>query len=137
MTDRAFPRKEDPRAAALAGAISTSCLDIVSKAVAEGARSDGRQFTARGYRHRFGLRYGMMFKLIPDGRNFRTISAVSRRGRRPIAPEKDKELSAQGGVAIVRHDHSDRVSFARTPAAVSPPAIQRISCLAESGHITP
>jgi len=46
MTDRAFPRKENPRAAALGWRDFDTVLDIVSKALAKGPNLMGEQFTA-------------------------------------------------------------------------------------------
>jgi glutathione S-transferase len=96
MTDRAFPRKEDPRAAALGWRDFDTVLDIVSKAVANGPYLMGEQFTAADIVIGSGLRYGMMFKLIPERKEFQDY--IGRFATRPAAlraAEKDKELSAQ------------------------------------------
>jgi glutathione S-transferase len=96
MTDRAFPRKEDPRAAALGWRDFDTVLDIVSKAVAKGPYLMGEQFTAADIVIGSGLRYGMMFKLIPERKEFQDY--IGRFATRPAAlraAEKDKELSAQ------------------------------------------
>src|SRR6478752_4511507 len=87
MTDRAFPRKENPRAAV---------LDIVSKALAKGPNLMGEQFTAADVVIGSGLRYGMMFKLIPERKEFQDyIARIAQRPAAKRAQEKDKELSAQ------------------------------------------
>lgn len=96
MTDRAFPRKEDPRAAALGWRDFDTVLDIVSKAVARAPYLMGEQFTAADVVIGSGLRYGMMFKLIPERKEF--IDYIARFPSRPAAQraaEKDKEFSAQ------------------------------------------
>jgi len=96
MTDRAFPRKETPRAAALGWRDFDLVLDIVGKAVAKGPYLMGEQFTAADIVIGSGLRYGMMFKLIPERKEFQDY--VGRFAARPAAQraaEKDKELSAQ------------------------------------------
>jgi len=96
MTDRAFPRKEDPRAAALGWRDFDTVLDIVSKAVSKGPYLMGEQFTAADIVIGSGLRYGMMFKLIPERKEFQDY--IGRFAARPAAQraqEKDKELSAQ------------------------------------------
>ena len=96
MTDRAFPRKETPRAAALGWRDFDLVLDIVSKAVAKGPYLMGDQFTAADIVIGSGLRYGMMFKLIPERKEF--TDYVGRFAARPAAQraaEKDKELAAQ------------------------------------------
>jgi glutathione S-transferase len=96
MTDRAFPRKEDPRAAALGWRDFDTVLDIVSKAVSKGPYLMGEHFTAADIVIGSGLRYGMMFKLIPERKEFQDY--LGRFAARPAAQraqEKDKELSAQ------------------------------------------
>ena len=96
LTDRAYPRKEDPRAAALGWRDFDTVLDIVSKAVAKGPYLMGEQFTAADIVIGSGLRYGMMFKLIPERKEFQDY--IGRFAMRPAAhraQEKDKELSAQ------------------------------------------
>ena len=95
MTDRAFPRKEDPRAAALGWRDFDTVLDIVSKQLAKGPYLLGEPFTAADVVIGSGLRYGMMFKLIPERKEF--LDYVARIAERPAAQRaaaKDKELSA-------------------------------------------
>jgi len=95
MTDRAFPRKEDPRAASLGWRDFDTVLDIVSKAVAKGPYLMGEQFTAADVVIGSGLRYGMMFKLIPERKEFQDY--VGRFAARPAAQRaqaKDEELSS-------------------------------------------
>jgi glutathione S-transferase len=56
----------------------------------------GEQFTAADIVIGSGLRYGMMFKLIPERKEFQDY--IGRFATRPAAlraAEKDKELSAQ------------------------------------------
>jgi glutathione S-transferase len=96
MTDRAFPRKENPRASALGWRDFDTVLDIVSKALAKGPYLMGEQFTAADVVIGSGLRYGMMFKLIPERKEL--LDYVARLAGRPAAQraqEKDKELSAK------------------------------------------
>jgi glutathione S-transferase len=96
MTDRAFPRKEDPRAASLGWRDFDTVLDIVSKAVTKGPHLMGEQFTAADVVIGSGLRYGMMFKLVPERKEF--ADYVARIVARPAAQRaqaKDKELGAQ------------------------------------------
>jgi len=96
MTDRAFPRKESPRAASLGWRDFDTVLDIVSKAVAKGPYLMGEQFTAADIVIGSGLRYGMMFKLIPERKEFQNyIARFAARSAAQRAVEKDKELSAQ------------------------------------------
>jgi glutathione S-transferase len=96
MTDRAFPRKENPSAAALGWRDFDQVLDIVSKAVAKGPYLMGDQFTAADLVIGSGLRYGMMFKLIPERKEFQDyVARVVARPAAQRAEAKDKELSAQ------------------------------------------
>jgi glutathione S-transferase len=96
MTDRAFPRKEEPRAAALGWRDFDTVLDIVAKPVAKGQFLIGEQFTAADVVIGSGLRYGMMFKLIPERKEF--VDYVARIAARPAAKRaeaKDKEWAAK------------------------------------------
>ena len=95
MTDRAYPRKENPRVASLGWRDFDTVLDIVSKAVAKGPYLMGEQFTAADVVIGSGLRYGMMFKLIPERKEFQDY--VGRFAARPAAQRaqaKDKELGS-------------------------------------------
>ena len=95
MTDRAFPRKESPRASAVGWRDFDTVLDIVAKALMRGPYLMGEQFTAADVVIGSGLRFGMMFKLIPERKEF--AEYVARLGARPAAKRaeaKDKELSA-------------------------------------------
>ena len=94
MTDRAFPRKESPRAASVGWRDFDTVLDIVSNALKKGPYLMGEQFTAADIVIGSGLRYGMMFKLIPERKEF--LEYVGRITARPAAQRaqaKDKELS--------------------------------------------
>ena len=95
MTDRAFPRKENPRASAVGWRDFDTVLDIVAKALIPGPYLMGEQFTAADVVIGSGLRYGMMFKLIPERKEF--ADYVARLTARPAAKRaeaKDNELSA-------------------------------------------
>jgi glutathione S-transferase len=96
MTDRAFPRKEAPRAAALGWRDFDIVLDIVAKPLAKGPFLMGEQFTAADVVIGSGLRYGMMFKMIPERKEF--TDYVARFAARPAAQRaeaKDKEFAAK------------------------------------------
>jgi glutathione S-transferase len=70
-------------------------LDIVAKPLAKGPWLMGEQFTAADVVIGSGLRYGMMFKMIPERKEF--TDYVARFAARPAAQraeQKDKELSA-------------------------------------------
>jgi glutathione S-transferase len=95
ITDRAFPRKEPPRAAALGHGDYDTVLGVLSDAVAKGPYLMGEQFTAADVVIGAGLRWGMQFKLVPERPEF--IAYTSRLAQRPAlqrAEAKDKELAA-------------------------------------------
>ncbi len=95
MTDRAFPRKEPPRASALGYRDLDTLSDVLAKAVAKGPYLMGEQFTAADVVIGSGLRWGTMFKLIPERGEF--TAYVARLAQRPAfqrADAKDKELMA-------------------------------------------
>jgi glutathione S-transferase len=96
MTDRAFPRKDDPRASALGWRDFDLVLDIVAKGIGKGPYLMGEQFTAADVVIGSGLRYGMMFKMIPERKEFSDY--VARLVTRPAAQRaeaKDKELGGK------------------------------------------
>lgn len=97
MTDHAFPRKETPNAAALGYRDLDKVLDIVAEAVAAGPYLLGEQFTAADVVLGSGIRYGTMFKLIPERKEF--TDYIARFAGRPAAQRaaaKDKALAASG-----------------------------------------
>lgn len=95
VTDRAFPRKEPPRAGAIGYRDADALADIVAKAVAKGPYLMGEQFTAADVVIGSGVRWGTMFKLMPERDAFKDY--VARLLQRPAlqrADAKDKELAA-------------------------------------------
>jgi glutathione S-transferase len=95
MMDRAFPRKEEARRAALGYGDFDTVMDVVAKAVAKGPFILGEQFTAADVVIGSGLRFGMMFKLLPERPEF--TAYVGRLAQRPAlqrVDEKDKEVAA-------------------------------------------
>jgi glutathione S-transferase len=95
MTDRAFPRKEEPRRGTLGYGDFDSVMDVLAKAVAGGPHIMAAQFTAADVVIGATLRFGMMFKLIPERPEF--VAYVGRLAQRPAlqrAEAKDKELAA-------------------------------------------
>jgi glutathione S-transferase len=96
MMDRAYPRKEAPRASAVGWREFDTVLDIVAEALKPGPYLMGEQFTAADVVIGSGLRFGMMFKLIPERKEFSEY--VARLNARPAAQRaaaKDKELGGQ------------------------------------------
>jgi glutathione S-transferase len=70
MTDAAFPRKEAANPAALGYRPFEQVLDIMAKAVSKSRFLMGEQFTAADVVLGSGIRYGTMFKLIPERKEF-------------------------------------------------------------------
>jgi len=95
ILDRAFPRKEPPRAGAVGYRDIEALADIVAQAVAKGPFIMGEQFTAADVVIGSGVRWGTMFKLIPERDAFQPY--VERLAARPAlqrAEAKDKALAA-------------------------------------------
>jgi glutathione S-transferase len=95
MTDRAFPRKEEPRRAMLGYGDFDTAMDVVAKAVEKGPYLMGEQFTAADVVIGSTLRFGMMFKLLPERPEF--VAYTGRLATRPAlqrAEAADKELAA-------------------------------------------
>ena len=95
IMDRAFPRKEEARRSALGYGDVDTVMEVVAKAVAKGPYIMGEQFTAADVVIGSGLRWGMMFKLLPERPEF--TAYVGRLAARPAlqrADEQDKELAA-------------------------------------------
>ena len=95
ITDRAFPRKEPPRASALGHGDYDTVVDVLANAVAKGPYLMGEQFTAADVVIGSALRWGMQFKLLPERPEF--LPYAARLAQRPAlqrAEAKDKELAA-------------------------------------------
>jgi len=97
ITERAYPRKEQPPRGALGFGDFDSVVDVLAKAA--GAAKPylmGEQFTAADVIIGSGLRWGMMFKLLPERPEF--TAYVGRLNERPAlkrATEKDAKLQKQ------------------------------------------
>ena len=95
MTDRAFPRKEEPRPGMLGYGDFDTVLKVVGNAVAKGPYIMGDQFTAADVVIASDLRFGMMFKMLPERSEF--TAYTGRLAQRPAlqrAEAKDKALAA-------------------------------------------
>jgi glutathione S-transferase len=93
VSDRAFPRKEEARRSALGYGDYDTVMNVVAKGVGDGPYLLGGQFTAADVIIGSGLRWGMMFKLIPERPEF--TAYVGRLNERPAlkrAQEKDAAL---------------------------------------------
>src|SRR4051794_14820969 len=97
IAERAFPRKETPPRAALGFGNYETTVDVLAKAAAAAKPYlMGEQFTAADVVIGSGIRYGTMFKLLPERPEFAAYTA--RLNERPAlkrATEKDKELQAK------------------------------------------
>ena len=95
MMDRAFPRKEEARRAALGYGDFDTVIKVVADAVARGPYILGEQFTAADVVIGSTLRFGMLFKLLLEQPEF--TAYTGRLAQRPAlqrAEAKDKELAA-------------------------------------------
>ena len=94
ITDRAYPRKEEARQGTLGHGDYDTVIEVLAKGVAGGPYLLGEQFTAADVVIGSGLRWGMMFKLIPERPEF--TAYVGRLNERPAlkrAQEKDAAAS--------------------------------------------
>jgi glutathione S-transferase len=95
VTDRAFPRREEAQRGTLGHGDYDTVMNVLAKAVVGGPYILGEQFTAADVVIGSGLRWGMMFKLIPERPEF--TAYVARLNERPAverAQEKDAALGA-------------------------------------------
>jgi len=97
VLERAFPRKEPaPRSAAGFGDFDTVMNTLAKGVGAAAPYLMGQQFTAADVIIGSGLRWGMMFKLLPERPEF--TAYVGRLSERPAlkrATEKDAKLQAE------------------------------------------
>jgi glutathione S-transferase len=95
MMDRAFPRKEEARRGAMGYGDFDTVMNVVAKAVAKGPYIMGDQFTAADVVIGSDLRFGMMFKMLPERSEF--TAYTGRLAQRPAlqrAQARDEELAA-------------------------------------------
>jgi glutathione S-transferase len=97
ITERAYPRKEPPPRGTLGFGDYDTVMDVLAKATdAANPYLMGEQFTAADIIIGSGLRWGTMFKLIPERPEF--TKYVGRLNQRPAlkrATEKDTKLQAE------------------------------------------
>lgn len=96
VVDRAAPRKDPPRRAMLGYGDFDITMDVVAKAVSSGPYIMGEQFTAADVVIGANIRWGLIFKLLPERKEF--TDYVARLAARPAcmrADEKDKALAAK------------------------------------------
>jgi len=94
VTDRAFPRAGQPPRAALGYGDFDTTMDVLARAVTPGPYLMGERFTAADVVIGANLRWGMIFKTVPERREF--TDYVARFADRPAARRaraKDEELA--------------------------------------------
>ena len=95
VIDRAAPRKEEARRAMLGYGDFDTTMNVVAKAVARGPWLMGEQFTAADVVIGSNIRWGTMFKLIPERKEFTDYAArIAARPAAKRAEAKDKEMTA-------------------------------------------
>jgi glutathione S-transferase len=93
MTDRAAPRAETPRRALLGYGDFDTTMNVVAKAVEKGPWIMGDQFTAADVVIGSNIRWGMMFKMVPERQTFLDYAArIAARPAAQRAEAKDKAL---------------------------------------------
>lgn len=96
VTDRAAPRKEEARRAMLGYGEFDTTMNVVAKAVEKGPWLMGDQFTAADVVIGSNIRWGTVFKLIPERKEFADyIARIVARPAVQRAEAKDKALSGQ------------------------------------------
>jgi len=95
VIDRAAPRKEPPRRAMLGYGDFDTTMNVVAKAVEQGPWILGEQFTAADVVIGANIRWGMMFKLVPERASFLDYAArIAARPAAQRAEAKDKAVQA-------------------------------------------
>jgi len=94
VIDRAAPRKEEARRGMLGYGTFETTMDTVAKAVAQGPWLMGDQFTAADVIIGANIRWGTMFKLVPERPEFSAYAArIAARPAAQRAEAKDKEFA--------------------------------------------
>ena len=95
MIDRAAPRKEEARRGMLGYGDFDTTMNTVAKAVERGPWIMGEQFTAADVVIGSNIRWGTMFKLMAERKEFTDYAArIAARPAAQRAAAKDKELGA-------------------------------------------
>jgi glutathione S-transferase len=96
VIDRAAPRKEEARRAMLGYGDFDTTMNVVAHAVAKGPYIMGEQFTAADVVIGSQVRFGMMFKMVPERKEFMDYAArLAARPAAQRAQEKDNALAAK------------------------------------------
>jgi glutathione S-transferase len=97
VIDRAAPRKEPARRGMLGYGDFDTTMNVVAKAVEKGPWLMGEQFTAADVVIGANVRWGMMFKMLPERKEFLDYAArIAARPAARRAEAKDKEFGAAG-----------------------------------------
>lgn len=94
VVDCAAPRKDPPRRAMLGYGDFDTTMNVIAKAVEKGPWLMGEQFTAADVVIGANIRWGTIFKLIPERKEFLDYAArIAARSAAQRAEAKDKELA--------------------------------------------
>ena len=100
VTDRAAPCKEAARRGMLGYGDFDTTMNVLAAAVAKGPWLMGEQFTAADVVIGANIRWGMIFKMIPERPEFTAYAArIAARPAAQRAEAKDKEMAAQSAPA--------------------------------------
>ena len=95
VIDRAAPRKEAARRGMLGYGDFDTVMNVTAKAVEKGPWIMGEQFTAADVIVGAGIRFGMLFKMLPERKEFTDYAArIAARPAVQRAEAKDKALAA-------------------------------------------
>src|SRR5829696_5053504 len=95
VIDRAAPRKEEPRRGMLGYGDFDTVMNVLAKAVEKGPWLMGEQFTAADVVIGSNIRWGTIFKLLPERKEFLDYAArIAARPAAQRAEAKDKELAS-------------------------------------------
>ena len=96
VIDRAAPRMEEARRAMLGYGDFDTTMNVLAKAVEKGPWLMGERFTAADVVIGANIRWGMIFKMIPERKEFADYAArIAARPAAQRAEAKDKELAAK------------------------------------------
>lgn len=96
VIDRAAPRKEPARRGMLGYGDFDTVMNVVAQAIEKGPWLMGEQFTAADVIVGANIRWGMMFKLLPERKEFLDYAArIAARPAAQRAQAKDKEMGAK------------------------------------------
>jgi glutathione S-transferase len=95
ITDRAYPRKEEPRRGALGYGDYDTVMNVVAQALSPGPYLMGEQFTAADLIIGSNIRWGMMFRMVPERPEFKAYA--ERIAARPAAQRAEARDKAMAG----------------------------------------